>query len=67
MPQVGIPLAEWSGSGATRELHETLKLQIDAMNRQAALAKRWQILVVGLSIIQTVAAIISVVQIFRHA
>ena len=29
-----IPLSEWSGSGATRELHETIKAFNDASNRQ---------------------------------
>jgi hypothetical protein len=27
----GVPLSEWSGSGATRELHETIK----AFNKEA--------------------------------
>jgi hypothetical protein len=40
-----------------------IKLQIDAMNRQAEVAKRWQLFVVALGVIQTVAAITSIVQI----
>jgi hypothetical protein len=68
MAQIGIPLDEWNGSAATNHLHETVKLQIDAMNRQALVAKRWQLLVVALGVIQTVAAIASIAQIFvRHS
>jgi hypothetical protein len=62
MAQVGIPLDEWNGSAAPNRLHETIKLQIDAMNRQAEVAKRWQLSVVALCVIQTVAAIASIVQ-----
>jgi hypothetical protein len=64
MANVGIPLDEWNGSIATKHLHKTIKLQIDAMNRQADIAKRWQLLVVVLGVIQTVAAVASIVQIF---
>ena len=64
MANVGIPLDEWNGSIATKHLHETIKLQIDAMNRQADVAKRWQLLVVVLGVIPTVAAVASIVQIF---
>jgi hypothetical protein len=68
MANVGIPLDEWNGSAATSRLHETIRLQIDAMHRQAEVAKRWQLLVVALGVIQTVAAIASIVQIFvRHS
>jgi len=31
----GIPLEEWSGSGATRELHETIKAFNEKATRQA--------------------------------
>ena len=66
MANVGIPLDEWNGSTATNRIHETIKLQIDAMNRQAEVAKRWQLLVVVLGVIQTVAAVASILQIFLH-
>ena len=36
MAQGGIPLSEWSGSGATRELHETIKQFNAAAERQTA-------------------------------
>ena len=62
MAQVGIPLDEWKCAAAPNRLHETIKLQIDAMNRQAEVAKQWQLLVVALGVIQTVAAIASIVQ-----
>lgn len=35
MTNSGIPLSEWSGSGATHEFHETIKKQIEATNRQS--------------------------------
>jgi hypothetical protein len=35
MSQGGIPLSEWSGSGATRELHETIKLFNATAQRQS--------------------------------
>jgi len=35
MGNSGINLSEWSGSGATRELHETILKQIDATNKQS--------------------------------
>jgi hypothetical protein len=34
MVQGGIPLGEWSGSDATRELHKTIKDFSDASSRQ---------------------------------
>jgi hypothetical protein len=36
MAQGGIPLSEWSGSGATRELHETIKQFVGSSDRQSA-------------------------------
>lgn len=31
---MNVPLSEWSGSGATRELHETIKQFNDATTKQ---------------------------------
>ena len=61
----GIPLSEWSGSGATRELHETIKCQIEASNKQSKVISRLTIFMVILAVIQTVATIVQVVQIFK--
>jgi hypothetical protein len=36
MANSGIPLSEWSGSGATRELHETIKQFNATAERQSA-------------------------------
>ena len=63
MAQVGTPSDERNGSAATNRLHETIKLPIDAMNWQAQVATRWQLLAVAPGAIQT-AAIAPIVQIF---
>lgn len=34
MPNGGVPLSEWSGSGATRELHETIRKFNEVTSRQ---------------------------------
>jgi hypothetical protein len=34
MPSDNIPLSEWSGSGATRELHETIRKFNEVTSRQ---------------------------------
>jgi len=36
MAQGGIPLGEWSGSNATRELHETIRAFNTAAEKQTA-------------------------------
>jgi hypothetical protein len=36
MSQGGVPLSEWSGSGATRELHETMKQFVATSEKQSA-------------------------------
>lgn len=35
MPNSGIPVSEWSGSGATRELHGTIKAFVEASDKQS--------------------------------
>jgi hypothetical protein len=34
MPKSSIPLSEWSGSGATHELHETIKQYVTIAEQQ---------------------------------
>jgi hypothetical protein len=36
MPSGGIPLSEWSGSGATDRLHETIKEFVTVTEKQTA-------------------------------
>jgi len=36
MPESGIPMGGWSGAGATRELHETIKTFNEGATRQTA-------------------------------
>lgn len=57
----GIPLSEWSGSGATRELHETIKLQIAATDRQSKVIIRLTWFMAVLAVVQTIATIVQVI------
>ena len=59
----GIPLSEWSGSGATRELHETIKLQIAATDRQSKVIARLTWFMAVLAFVQTIATIVQVIPI----
>jgi hypothetical protein len=64
-PNSGIPLSEWSGSGATRELHETIKLQIEATDRQSKLITRLTWFMAVLAVIQTIAAVFQVIPVLQ--
>ena len=61
----GIPISEWSGSGATRELHETIKLQIASTDRQSKAIKCLTVFMAVLAVIQTVATVVQVVPIVQ--
>jgi len=63
---MSIPLSEWSGSGATRALHETIKLQIEATNRQSIVVHRLTIFLIVLAVIQTIATIIQIIPIVQN-
>ena len=65
MAVTGIPLSEWSGSGATRELHDTIRLQIASMDRQSQAIKRLTIFMAILALIQTVATIVQSIPIVQ--
>ena len=57
----GIPLSDWSGSGATRELHETIRTFNEAATKQTATVialTRWILI---LTIVMTVAVIVQIV------
>ena len=56
----GIPLAKWSGSGATQELHETIKQQIVVMDKQSKAIGRLTVITIILAVIQTFAAVIQI-------
>ena len=61
----GIPLSEWSGSGATRELHETIKLQIAATEGQSKVIWRLTIFMAILAVVQTFAAVVQIIPIVK--
>jgi hypothetical protein len=61
----GILLSEWSGSGATRELHETIKLQIVAMDRQSKVIVRLTWVMLFLAAVQTVATVVQAIPIVQ--
>ena len=52
----GIPLGEWSGSDATRELHETIKQFNEASQRQTKTMIRLSWAMVWLSVAMLVIA-----------
>ena len=60
------PLSEWSGSGATRELHETVKLQIAATDRQSKIIHRLTVFMAFLAFVQTVATVVQVIPIAQN-
>ena len=61
----GIPLSEWSGSGATRELHETIKQQIASTDRQSKVIGRLTVFMAVLAAVQTIAAVVQIIPIFQ--
>jgi hypothetical protein len=60
MAQSGIPLSEWSGSGATRELHETIKKQIEANDKQFRKSILWSKIAVIAAIVAVILALIQI-------
>ena len=65
MTSGGIPLSEWSGSGATRALHETIKLQVAATDRQSKVIARLTWFMAVLAFVQTIATVVQVVPIIQ--
>jgi len=61
MASSGIPLSEWSGSGATRELHETIRKEIDATNKQSKIILKLTWATVFLGVVQVFATIVQLI------
>ena len=59
------PMSEWSGSGATRELHETIKRQIASTDRQSVVLTRLTVFMAVLALIQTVATVIQIIPLIQ--
>jgi hypothetical protein len=57
---MGIPLGQWSGSNATRELHETIKAFVDASNQQAETMKRLTWAIVGLTVLMLIGLVVQI-------
>jgi hypothetical protein len=67
MAQGGIPLSEWSGSGATRELHATIKEFNQSANQQARTMIRLTRYLLGLTVVMTIAVILQIWVVLRSA
>ena len=60
MAKDGIPLSEWSGSGATRELHETIKQFNDTTQKQTQTLIRLTWIIACLTLVMSVAVIVQI-------
>jgi hypothetical protein len=60
MAEGGIPLGEWSGSNATRELHETIKRFNESATRQTAIIIRLTWAIAILTAVMTVAVVVQI-------
>ena len=58
-------MSDWSGSGATRELHETIKEQIASTDRQSVVLTRLTVFMAVLAFIQTVATVIQIIPLIQ--
>jgi len=65
MTESSIPLGEWSGSTATRELHATIKEFNAAATRQTTAMLRLTRWILGLSVVMTVAVMLQIVMTIR--
>jgi hypothetical protein len=54
LPNSGIPLSEWSGSGATGELHETIKNFNVAAEAQTRQMIRLTKVIIGLTVVMLI-------------
>jgi hypothetical protein len=61
MAQGGIPLSEFSGSGATRELHETIRDFNRATGEQTRTIIRLTRWILALTVVMTVAVIVQII------
>ena len=60
-PNSGIPLGEWSGSNATRELHETIKQFNEKTERQTQKMVRLTKVIAWLTFVMLVAVAFQIV------
>jgi len=57
----GIPLGEWSGSNATRELHQTIKDFVESNNQSTKWMLRLTWAIAGLTLVMLIAVIVQIV------
>ena len=62
---MNIPLDEWSGAGATKELHETIKQFAQASSKQTCHLIRLTWAIVFLSVVMVGAVVVQVVLALR--
>lgn len=65
MPDRGIPLGEWSGSTATRELHATIREFNAAATRQTNEIVRLTRWMLALTVLMTIAVVVQIVVALR--
>jgi hypothetical protein len=63
----GIPLSEWSGSGAVRELHESIKQFNDVATEQGRTMIRLTRWIRVLTIVMTLAVLVQIALMWRTA
>lgn len=56
----GIPLSVWSGSGATEELHKTIKAFVESSEKQSRIMIRLTWSIVVLTVILTIGLAIQI-------
>jgi hypothetical protein len=56
----GIPLSEWSGSGATRELHETIRAEAERADERARQVLFWARVAGVAAIVSAVLAVLAI-------
>jgi hypothetical protein len=61
MPGGGIPLSEWSGSGATDRLHETIKEFVAVTEKQTAQLIKLTRALVALTVVLVVGLVVQIV------
>ncbi len=57
----GIPLGEWSGSNATRELHEAIREFNQEAAKQTAIMIRLTRLIVGLTVVLVIGLVVQII------
>ncbi len=60
MTSGGIPLPEWSGSGATRELHETIRKFNEVASRQTNEILKLTRVIALLTIVMTIGLVVQI-------